>query len=105
MIVVEPGRKGVLDVEQWAEIRRMRFVEGLAIREIARRTGRDRKTIRRALRAGEPPRYQRPAAGSKLDPVKEEIHRLLLADPRVAWHEGQGADRRAGVSGVEDAGG
>jgi hypothetical protein len=29
----------VVNVEQWAEIRRMRFVEGLAIREIRRRTG------------------------------------------------------------------
>lgn len=42
-------------MEQWAEIRRMYFVEGLAIKEIARRTGRDRKTIRRALRSDEPP--------------------------------------------------
>jgi hypothetical protein len=32
--VVEARRKDLLDVEQWAEIRRMRFVEGLAIREI-----------------------------------------------------------------------
>lgn len=71
----------MLDVEQWAEVRRMRFVEGLAIREIARRTGRDRKTIRRALGAGEPPRYQRARSGSKLDPVKDEIHRLLRSDP------------------------
>ena len=73
----------MLDVEQWAEIRRMRFVEGLAIREIARRTGRDRKTVQRAVRASEPPRYRRPAAGSKLDAVKEEMHRLLRADPRL----------------------
>ena len=33
-------------MEQWAEIRRMHFVEGLSIKGIARRTGRDRKTIR-----------------------------------------------------------
>jgi transposase len=66
IVVVELGRKGVLDVEQWAEIRRMRFVEGLAIREIARRTGRDRKTVQRAVRSGEPPQYQRRASGSKL---------------------------------------
>jgi IS30 family transposase len=41
----------VVGVEQWAEIRRMHFVCGLSIKEIARRTGRDRNTIRRALRA------------------------------------------------------
>ncbi len=42
-------------MEQWAEIRHMHFVEGVAIKEIARRTGRDRKTIRRAIRSGDPP--------------------------------------------------
>jgi transposase len=83
IVDLELGRKGVLDVEQWAEIRRMRFVEGLAIREIARRTGRDRKTVQRAIRSSEPPRYQRTASGSKLDPFGEEIHRLLRADPRL----------------------
>ena len=40
-------------MEQWAEIRRMHFVERLSIKEIHRRTGRDRKTIRRAVRAAE----------------------------------------------------
>ena len=46
-------------VERWAEIRRMDRVEELSIREIARRTGLHRKTIRRALRSPEPPRYRR----------------------------------------------
>ena len=73
----------MLDVEQWAEIRRMRFVEGLAICEIARRTGRDRKAVQWAIRSSEPPRYQRTASGSKLDPFREEIHRLLRGDPRI----------------------
>ena len=41
----------MVEVEQWAEIRRMHFVRGVSIKEIARRTGRDRNTIRRALRA------------------------------------------------------
>ena len=49
----------MLDVEQWAEIRRMHEVEGLSIREIARRSGRDRNTVRAALRSAEPPRYRR----------------------------------------------
>jgi hypothetical protein len=38
-------------VEQWAEIRRMHFVQGLSIKRIAQRTGRNRKTIRRAVRS------------------------------------------------------
>jgi DNA invertase Pin-like site-specific DNA recombinase len=47
----------VLDVRGWAEIRRMREVEGLSIHEIVRRTGHDRNTVRRALRREGPPRY------------------------------------------------
>lgn len=73
----------MLDVERWAEIRRMRFVERLSIREIARRTGHDRKTVQKAIRSDSPPRYARPSGGSKLDPFKDEIERLLLADPRL----------------------
>ena len=64
-------------MEQWAEIRRMHFVEGLSIKGIARRTGRDRKTIRRAIRSPEPPGYSRPPAGSKLDPHREQIAVLV----------------------------
>ena len=52
----------MLDVREWAEIRRMHEVEGLSIREIARRTGHDRNTIRRALRRQGPPVYRRPPA-------------------------------------------
>ena len=72
----------MLAVEQWAEIRRMDFVEGLAIKEIARRTGLARNTIRTALRSAEPPRFRCPPRASKLDPFKE-IHRLLRADPKL----------------------
>jgi transposase len=73
----------VLDVRRWAEIRRMKEVEGLSIYEIARRTGHDRNTVRRALRREGAPRYQRPPRPSKLDPFKEEIHRLLQTDPKI----------------------
>jgi transposase len=73
----------MLDVEQWAEIRRMHEVEGLSIREIARRSGRDRNTVRTALRSAEPPRYRRRLRPSKLDPFKEEIGRLLKGDAKL----------------------
>jgi transposase len=76
-------RKRVLDVRRWAEIRRMREVEGLSIHEIVRRTGHDRNTVRRALRREGPPRYQRPARESKLDPFRGEIQRLLQQDPLI----------------------
>jgi transposase len=73
----------VVEVEQWAEIRRMHFVCGLSIKEIVRRTGRDRNTVRRALRSTAPPKYSRMSAPSKLDPFKDEIHRQLKDDPKL----------------------
>ena len=73
----------MVGVEQWAEIRRMHRVERLSIREISRRTGLHRKTIRRALAAEMPPRYSRPPATSKLDPFKDWICEQLRADPTI----------------------
>jgi transposase len=61
----------------------MQFVLGLSIKEIARRAGRDRNTVRRALRAAAAAKYERPRAPSKLDPFKDEVHRLLREDPRL----------------------
>jgi transposase len=77
------GRKDVVGVEQWAELRRLHFVGGVSIRELQRRSGLHRATIRRALRADGPPRYVRRVGVSKLDPFKEEVQRLLREDPRL----------------------
>jgi transposase len=82
--VIEFGEGGVLDVERWAELRREHFVRGIGIKELARRYGVDRNTVRRAIRSDTPPRYQRPAAASKLDLFKDEIHELLRQDPRLS---------------------
>ena len=71
----------MVGVEQWAEVRRLHFVKGLSQREIHRRTGLHRDTIRKAISSSEPPVYRRAAAGSKLDPFKDEIHRLLMKEP------------------------
>jgi transposase len=71
----------VVGVEQWAEIRRLHFVRKLSQREIHRRTGLHRDTIRRALASEAPPKYVRAGRGSKLDPFKDEIGRLLSDDP------------------------
>jgi transposase len=73
----------VVGVEQWAELRRLHFVRGLSIREIHRRTGLHRDTISRALRSDKPPRYRRAPKGSKLDPFKDEIQRLLARDAKL----------------------
>src|SRR5207244_3116717 len=71
------------DVERWAELRREHFVRGVSIKELARRFGIDRNTVRRALRSAEPPVYRRAPAGSRLDPFKAEICRLLKDKPKL----------------------
>jgi transposase len=73
----------VVGVEQWAELRRLHFVGGVSIRELQRRTGLGRNTIRRALRADRLPGYVRRSGVSKLDPFKAEVQRLLREDPRL----------------------
>ena len=70
----------MVDVELWAELRREHFVRGVSIKALAARTGLSRNTVRAALRATAPPSYRREPAGSKLDPFKDEIHRLLKGD-------------------------
>ena len=56
----------MLEVQRWADIRRVRFVEGLSIGEIVRRTGHGKNTVCRAIRSEEPPVYRRPPRPSKL---------------------------------------
>jgi transposase len=78
------GEEGaVIGVEQWAEIRRLYFVEKRSKRAIHRLTGVHRDTITRALAAGGPPRYERAPAGSKLDPFKDWICEQLRAEPSI----------------------
>src|SRR3954447_6425064 len=80
---IEARRKGLVGVEQWAELRREHFVRGVSIKELARRTGMSRNTVRVALHSATAPKYSRPSAASKLHPFKAEIHRLLKADSRM----------------------
>jgi transposase len=82
---IETGGRALLGVEQWAEIRRMRHVEGLSQREIRRRTGIHRDTIRRALGSPVPPSYgPRPRRPSKLDPFVGTIEELLVDEPTLS---------------------
>ena len=74
----------MLDVERWAELRREHFVRGVPIKELVRRTGLSRNTVRAALRSAEPPVFRVPERPSKLDPFKDEIHRLLKDDPKLS---------------------
>ncbi|MHA6779638.1 IS21 family transposase [Pseudonocardia saturnea] len=67
----------MLKVEDWAEIRRLHRAEGMPIKAIVRRLGVGRNTVRRALAADDPPRYERPARGSIVDAVEPQIRELL----------------------------
>lgn len=62
-------------------IRRWHFREGMPIREIERRTGLSRNTIRRYLRAGAvEPKFKVPERPSKLDPFGEKLAGWLRAE-------------------------
>jgi len=45
--------------------------------------GLHRDTIRKAIDSETPPAYSRAPVASKLDPFKDEVHRLLRADPKL----------------------
>lgn len=70
-------------MEQWAEIRRLHRSENVPIKEIVRRLGIARNTVRSALKQQTEPRYQRRAAGSLVDAVEPEIRKLLAQTPRM----------------------
>ena len=72
-------------MELWAEIRRLKHVEGLSQREIHRRTGVHRDTIRNALASPTPPVYgPRPPRPSKLEPFVAVIEELLAEEPTLS---------------------
>ncbi len=66
-------------MENWAEIRRLHRAEKMPIKAIARTMGVSKNTVRRALRSGEPPKYERRGPGSVVDAAEPRI-RLLLRD-------------------------
>jgi len=73
----------VVGVEQWAEIRRLYFVEKRSKRAISVLLGVHRDTVTRAVTGSRPPRYVRAPAGSKLDPFKDWICEQLAADSKI----------------------
>lgn len=73
----------MLSVEDWAEIRRLRRSEGLPIKAIARVLGVSRNTVRAALAADGPPKYERAPKGSIVDSVEPQIRELLRVYPTM----------------------
>ncbi|GLZ49888.1 hypothetical protein Acsp06_60730 [Actinomycetospora sp. NBRC 106375] len=85
----------MLSVEDWAEIRRLHRAEGMPIKAIVRRLGVGRNTVRRALAAETPPKYERVAKGSIVDAVEPQVRELLAEWPtmpatviaeRIGWN-------------------
>jgi hypothetical protein len=58
--------------------------DGVTKREIARRLGIKRQTVRRLVEASEPSRYERALAGSMLNPLEPVIRGLLKEWPRIS---------------------
>jgi hypothetical protein len=73
----------VITVDEWAEIRRLHRSEGLPIKAIARKLGVSKNTVRRAVRAGEVPRYQRAPKGSIADAAEPAIREQLALCPTM----------------------
>ena len=71
----------MIDMALLSVIRRWHFREGMPIREIKRRTGLSRNTIRKYLRAGVvEPKFKVPDRPSKLDPFAEKLSGWLRVE-------------------------
>ncbi|HWB34566.1 MAG TPA: IS21 family transposase [Rugosimonospora sp.] len=77
----------MITVEDWAEIRRLHRAEGVAVKEIARRLGVARNTVRAALASDRPPKYERASRGSVVDGYEPAIRVLLREAPRMSGPE------------------
>src|SRR3546814_10958548 len=85
------GDHGVLDMALLSVIRRWHYRDHLSIREIVRRTGLSRNTIRKYLRSDTiEPQFKVPERPSKLDPFVERLSAGLQREL---------ADRKSVVSG------
>jgi len=68
----------MLRVDEWIAMRELGR-RGVAVSEIARRTGRDRKTVRKVLAEASPQVQRAPAPGraGKLDPFREYLQQRI----------------------------
>jgi len=73
----------VIDVALLSVIRRWHFREGMQIREITRRTGLSRNTVRKYLASGVvEPRYPNRKSPSKLDDYEQTLINWLFRESR-----------------------
>jgi transposase len=87
----------MLHVEDWAEIRRLHFGEGMPIKQIARHLKISKNTVKAKLAADTPPKYERASVGSVVDEAEPKIRELLQGCPtmpatviaeRIGWTRG-----------------
>ena len=86
------GGFGVIDMALLSVIRRWHLREHLSIREIGRRTGLSRNTIRKYLRSdGVEPKFKVPDRPSKLDAFGDRLSTWLRAEakkkPQTETHD------------------
>jgi transposase len=67
---------------EWAQVRAL-AADGVSEREIAKRLGINRRTVKRLVEADRPPCYERAAAGSMLDPLEAVIGGLIEGWPEI----------------------
>lgn len=73
----------MLRLEEWVDVISMHKA-GISIREIARKLGVSRNTVRAAIRRDGPPEYQRRPRPSKLDPYKDYLLERLREFPELS---------------------
>src|SRR5262245_19387328 len=79
----------MVQVDEYARIRRAHRIDKMSIRELARRFHHSRRKIREILAQPEPKPYQRRPMPSVVDPFKPVIDAILCADedaPRRQRH-------------------
>src|ERR1700732_1694483 len=73
-----PGGDGVIDMELLSVIRRWHYRDHFSIREISRRTGLSRNTVRKYLRSDNvEPKFAVPDRPSKLDAYADKLSHML----------------------------
>jgi transposase len=72
----------VINEEEFMDIRALQR-QGFTYAEIGRLVGRDWRTVKRYLRDGAQPVYQRKRPPSKLDPLKPLVDQWLAREPRL----------------------
>ena len=73
----------MIRMEEWVDIVAA-YRRGVSIKEITRKTGLSRNTVRKAIRKDGVPKYIRPTTPSKLDPYKDYLLHRHEEYPRIS---------------------